>query len=146
MAPARNRLRPADLGLDLCKGTYAPAFRWLIAFNPFGARISQDIAARAYWELDEIGVLTPGRLAGADWQVLVDALGRGGYRHYDESTARELISVGRQVLDEYGGHLSRLRREADSRKALAARVQRFKGIGPAAADIFVRELAPVWQL
>jgi hypothetical protein len=41
-------------------------------------------------------------------QELVDALGRGGYRRYDESTARELIDMGRHVLDEYGGHLSRL--------------------------------------
>ncbi|CCH76313.1 ATPase involved in DNA replication initiation [Nostocoides japonicum T1-X7] len=145
-AHTKKRLGPTDLDLDLGRGTDAPAFRWLVACLLFGARISQDIAARAYRELDELGVLTPTRLAGADWQTLVDALGRGGYRRYDESTARELIALGRQVLDDYGGHLTRLRRAADSRDELAREVQRFKGIGPTAADIFVRELAPLWEL
>ncbi|HEY3737018.1 MAG TPA: hypothetical protein VGL26_06210 [Jatrophihabitans sp.] len=146
MATGKKHLGPTDLGLDLGKGTDAPTFRWLIACELFGARISQDVAARAYQELDKIGVLTPGKLAGADWQALVDALGRGGYRRYDESTARELITVGKQVRDDYGGHLSRLRREAKSRRSLAEKVQQFKGIGPTAASIFVRELAPVWHL
>ena len=112
----------------------------------FGARISQDIAARAFRELDKLGVLTPRKLADTDWQTLVDALGRGGYRRYDESTARELIELGAAVSDNYGGRLSRLRREVDSRAALTERVQQFKGIGPTAADIFAREIAPLWQL
>ena len=142
----KKRIGPAELGLDLSKGTDAPAFRWLIACQLFGARINQEIAARAYRELDKIGVLTPAKLADADWQTLVDALGRGGYRRYDESTARELIAVGKRVRDEYGGHLTRLRRETDTRKALAQSVQQFKGIGPTAADIFAREMAPIWQL
>lgn len=143
---AKKRLGPADLGLDVGKGTDAQAFHWLVACRLFGARISQDIAARAYRELDQLGVITPAKLADADWQTLVDALGRGGYRRYDESTARELIELGRQVRDDFSGHLSRLRREADSRKSLREQVQQFKGIGPTAADIFVRELAPAWQL
>lgn len=146
MAADKKRLGPADLGLDLGRGTDAPAFRWLIACQLFGARISQDIAAQAYRELDKLGVLSPDKLADADWQTLVDALGRGGYRRYDESTARELIEVGKQVQEEYGGHLTRLRRDVDSRKDLAEQIQQFKGIGPTAADIFVRELAPVWEL
>jgi hypothetical protein len=145
-ADTKKHLGPADIGLDLGTGTDAPAFRWLIACNLFGARISQDIAARAFRELDHLGVLTPDRLAEADWQALVDALGRGGYRRYDESTARELIEVGKQVRDGYGGHLGRLRRQVDSRKALAEQVQQFKGIGPTAADIFVREIWPLWHL
>lgn len=142
----KKRLGPTDLGLDLGRGTDAPAFQWLIACLLFGSRISQEIAARAYTELDELGVLVPDKLAGADWQALVDALGRGGYRRYDESKARELIEVGRQVRDEYGGHLSRMREEVGSRTELMERVQQFKGIGPTAADIFVRELGPLWDL
>lgn len=143
---AKKRIGPAELGLDLSKGTDSPAFRWLVACALFGARISQEIAARAYGELDREGVLTPARLADASWQQLVDALGRGGYRRYDESTARELIELGRQVRDDYGGRLTRLRRDVDSRPALAEKVQQFVGIGPTAADIFVRELASAWQL
>jgi 3-methyladenine DNA glycosylase/8-oxoguanine DNA glycosylase len=142
----KKRLGPADLGLDMGRGTDAPAFHWLIACLLFGARISQDIAAKAYRELDKLGVLSPDKLAAADRQTLVDALGRGGYRRYDESTARELIAAGKRVEEEYGGHLTRLRRDVESRKDLAEQVQQFKGIGPTAADIFVRELAPLWEL
>jgi endonuclease III len=143
---AKKRLGPDDLGIDLSGGTDAPVFRWLVACALFGARISQDIAARAYAELDELGVLTPAKLAGANWQQLVDALGRGGYRRYDESTARELIEIGTRVREVYGGHLTRLRREVDNRKGLAEKIQQFKGVGPTAADIFVRAVAPAWQL
>ena len=146
MAPNKNRIGPGDLGIDLAKGTDTQVFRWLVACLLFGARISQDIAARAYKELAALGVLTPSRLAEADWQELVDALGRGGYRRYDESTARELINLGQQVRDEYGGHLTRLRESADTTEALVARVQQFKGIGPAAGQIFVRELGPAWNV
>jgi endonuclease III len=146
MATGKKRLGPADLGLDLGRGTDAPAFRWLVACQLFGAPISQQIAARAYRELDELAVLTPAKLAEADWQTLVDALGRGGYRRYDESTAHELIELSQQVRDDYHGKLTGLRREVDSAAALAERLQQFKGIGPTAADIFVREFAPLWQL
>lgn len=139
-----RRLGPADLGLDLGRGTDVPAFRWLVACELFGARIRQEIAARAYAELHHLGVLTPTKLAQADWQTLVDALGRGGYRRYDESTARELIKLGRQVQDVYGGHLTRIRREVESRRDLTDKLQQFPGIGPTAAAIFVRELGPLW--
>jgi len=64
----------------------------------------------------------------------------------EESTARELTSLGQGVLDEFGGHAARLRDGADTKRAVAGRVQDFSGIGPAAADIFVREITPVWGL
>jgi hypothetical protein len=146
MAATKHRITATDLHIEPAKGTDAQVFRWLVACLLFGARISQDIAARAYAELDKVGVLTPGRLAEADWQELVDALGRGGYRRYDESTARELISLGQRVLDEYGGHAARIRDGADTKAAVAGRVQEFTGIGPAAADIFVREITLAWGL
>ncbi|HEY3978692.1 MAG TPA: hypothetical protein VGM79_15560 [Streptosporangiaceae bacterium] len=146
MTATKHRITATDLHIDLAKGTDAQVFRWLVACLLFGARISQDIAARAYAELDKLGVLTPRRLAEADWQELVDALGRGGYRRYDESTARELISLGQRVLDEYGGHAARIRDGADTKAAVAGRVQEFTGIGPAAADIFIREITSAWGL
>jgi len=139
-----KRVGPDELGIDVAKGTDTAAFRWLVACLLFGNRISQDIAARAYAELDKLHVLTPEKLAKADWQALVDALGRGGYKRYDESTARELIGLGKQVHDEYGGHLTRIKRDVHSRKELTERAQEFKGIGPTTSQIFTRELAPAW--
>jgi hypothetical protein len=142
----KSRIGAKDLGIDLSDAKDGEVFKWLIACALFGARISQDIAARAFRELDKAGVLTPRKLAGADWQQLVDLLGQGGYRRYDESTARELISIGTDVRDTYGGRMSRLREGAESRSEVNRRVQEFKGIGPTAAGIFLREMAPAWDL
>lgn len=146
MAETKARVGPKDLGIDLSKPTDARVFRWLVACQLFGARISQDIAAQTFRELDKAGVLTPRKLADADWQRLVDLLGAGGYRRYDESTARELIEVGKLARDKYQSKITRIRDGAGSKAELGRRLQEFKGIGPTAADIFLRELAPVWNL
>lgn len=145
-ASTRNKARigPDDLGIDLSKGTDLQVFKWLVACDLFGRRISQDIAAAAFKELDKARLLKPDKLAEADWQQLVDLLGAGGYKRYDESTASELIQLGRHALESYGGKLSRITSGEDGKPASKAeikkRVQEFKGIGPTAADIFVREL------
>lgn len=109
MADSKGRIGPDDLGIGLGPASDAAVFRWLVACQLFGARISQDIAARTFTELDKAGVLTPRKLAGADWQRLVDLLGAGGYRRYDESTARELIAVGKLAVDKYRGKITRIR-------------------------------------
>lgn len=139
MARQKDRIGPDDLGIDLGKLTDAQVFKWLVACDLFGRRISQDIAARAFSELDKDGVLNPKKLAEADWQHLVDLLGAGGYKRYDESTASELIKLGQDALDRYGGKLGKIIGDGD-KSEIKRRVQEFKGIGPTAADVFVREL------
>jgi endonuclease III len=140
------RIGPADLGIHLTARSNKEAFRWLVACQLFGARIRQEIAADTFRELDRAGMTRPENLAEADWQHLVDLLGAGGYRRYDESTARELIAVGRLAMDRYDGKITRIRGEAGSRKAAARLLQEFKGVGPTSARIFLREMAPLWDL
>lgn len=146
MADTKAKVGPKDLGIDLAKPTDSAVFRWLVACQLFGARISQDIAAKTFTELDRAGVVSPHKLADADWQHLVDLLGKGGYRRYDESTARELIEVGRLAVDKYGGKVTRIRTNADNKQQVSERLQEFKGVGPTSADIFLREMAPKWKL
>lgn len=144
MAGTKARIGPTDLGIDLRNATDGTVFRWLVACQLFGARISQDIAAQTFRELDKDGVLSPRKLADADWQHLVDLLGAGGYRRYDESTARELIEVGRLARDKYHGKITKIREGATTKKQLTERLREFNGVGPTAADIFLREMAPIW--
>jgi endonuclease III len=146
MTDTKARIGPKDLGIDLGEGTDPQLFRWLVACALFGARIRQEIAAQAFRELDGAGLLTPRKLASAPWQRVVDLLGRGGYRRYDESTARQLIATAQQVLDRYDGQLSRLPDGADGAKEVAERVQAFTGVGPKASEIFLRELSGLWPL
>lgn len=146
MAASGDKIGPDDLGITLSASSNVQVFRWLVACQLFGARISQEIAARAFRELDKAGMTRPQALRDADWQKLVDLLGAGGYRRYDESTARELIDMGRLAMDRYGGKVTRIRGEAAGRKEISGRLQEFKGIGPTAAKIFLREMGPIWQL
>ncbi|EPJ42149.1 hypothetical protein STAFG_0799 [Streptomyces afghaniensis 772] len=84
-------------------------------------------------------------MAEADWQERVDALGRGGYRRYDERTATQLGDGAELLNERWGGDLRRLRREADGKVSeLRHLLQEFPGMGPAGADIFLREVQGVW--
>ncbi len=108
------------------------------------ARISSGVAVAAARELFRAGYRTPERMRAATWQQRVDALGRGHYRRYDESTAAMLGEAADLVLEEYDGDLRRLRAWADDVDDLEASLQCFKGIGPTGAAIFLREVQGVW--
>jgi endonuclease III len=79
------------------------------------------------------------------WQDRVDALGRGHYVRYDESTASRLGETAEIVQDKYKGDLRRLAIESgrDPKKA-AELLQEFPGIGPTGVDIFFREAQAIW--
>jgi endonuclease III len=140
----KARIGPRELGIDLSAGSGRQVFKWLIACQLFGERISQEVAAKTFKELDKAGYTKPKKLANADWQAVVDALGRGGYRRYDESTARELISIGQRLTKRYDGSMKKWHQHAVGRAAITKQVQEFKGVGPKAAEIFARELKGIW--
>jgi endonuclease III len=123
----------------------SPLFQLLVMTMLSSTRISADIAVKAARELFEAGWRTPQKMLESTWQQRVDALGRGSYRRYDESTATKLEELSRMVLDEYGGDLRRVRpggndAAADLEKVVAS----FPRIGPTGARIFCREVQDVW--
>lgn len=120
----------------------APLYQLLVLATLLSARISASIALAAARELYAAGYRTPQRMADATWQQRVDALGRGGYRRYDERTATMLGDGAEQLLSEHRGDLRRLRSENIGQ--LRTGLQSFPGIGPAGADIFCREVQAVW--
>ncbi|WP_058853112.1 hypothetical protein [Nocardia jinanensis] len=123
----------------------APLFQLLMLTDLLSARISADIAIAATAELVDSGYRTARNVADADRQELVDALGRGNYRRYDESAASQLGDAATTALDRYDGDLRKLADEADHDVGRAAElIQQFKGIGPTGGDIFLREVQDVW--
>ncbi|WP_049571141.1 hypothetical protein [Nonomuraea sp. SBT364] len=122
-----------------------PLYQLLVLATLLSARISSGVAVAAARELFAAGFRTPKAMAGASWQQRVDALGRGHYRRYDERTATMLGDGAELLLDRWKGDLRRLREEAggDGRR-LGELLQEFPGIGPAGADIFLREVQAVW--
>jgi endonuclease III len=122
-----------------------PLFQLLVLAELLSARIGADIAVAAARELSAAGWTTPQRMRDANRASVVRALGRGGYRRYDERTATELGQLGERVLERYGGDLRGLAEEADGDVGRAARlVQEFHGIGPTGAAVFLREVQAVW--
>ncbi|WP_433712436.1 endonuclease [Nocardia sp. CA-084685] len=134
----------AEAGIKLADKP-APLFQLLMLAELLSTRISADIAVAATKELVSSGYRTPSRVRDADWQELVDALGRAHYKRYDESTASRLGATASRVLDRYGGDLRKLADEAEHDPSRAAELlQQFKGIGPTGSDIFLREVQDVW--
>ncbi|MFF7867665.1 endonuclease [Streptomyces qaidamensis] len=141
---AHGRTYAEEAGIGL-KDTPQPLYRLLVLSHLLSARIRGSIALATARALHEAGLRDPRRMAQATWQQRVDALGRGGYRRYDERTATQLGDVAELLSERWGGDLRRLRREADGELSELRRLLReFPGIGPAGADIFLREAQGVW--
>ena len=123
----------------------SPLYRLLVLTLLCSTRIRADIAVAAARELSAAGFRTPRAMAGADWQDVVDALGRAHYKRYDESTATALIDGAGLLLHRWHGDLRRLREEADGDGVRVRELLReFPRIGPTGADIFCREAQGVW--
>ncbi|SOR77568.1 putative HhH-GPD family protein [Streptomyces chartreusis NRRL 3882] len=141
---AHGRTYADEAGIRL-KDTPQPLYRLLVLAHLLSARIRGSIALATARALHEAGLRDPRRMAQADWQERVDALGRGGYRRYDERTATQLGDAAQLLNERWGGDLRRLRREADGEVSeLRHLLQEFPGMGPAGADIFLREVQGVW--
>ncbi|MEG8279084.1 endonuclease [Streptomyces sp. AHA2] len=141
---AHGRTYADEAGIRL-RDTPQPLYRLLVLSHLLSARIRASVALATARALHEAGLRDPRRMAAASRRQRVDALGRGGYRRYDERTATQL-GDGVQLLSErWGGDLRRLRREADGEVSELRRLlQEFPGMGPAGADIFLREAQGVW--
>ncbi|MEU6477340.1 endonuclease [Streptomyces sp. NPDC047017] len=134
----------AEAGITL-KDTPQPLYRLLVLAVLLSARIRGSVAVAAARELSEAGLRDPRAMSDATWQQRVDALGRGGYRRYDERTSTQLGEGAALVTERWGGDLRRLRREADGDVSrLRDLLQEVPGLGPAGADIFLREVQGVW--
>ncbi|SFT70146.1 hypothetical protein SAMN04487904_10636 [Actinopolyspora lacussalsi subsp. righensis] len=141
--------------LDVAGTTYAaqaditlrnrpePLYRLLVLSVLLSTRIKAEIAVAANRELAEFD--TPERMLRATWQQRVDALGRGHYVRYDESTATALGQGAELLRDEYSGDPRDMRAEADGDPdALRKSLRRIPKLGPVGADIFCREAQAVW--
>ncbi|MDI3387554.1 endonuclease [Streptomyces sp. B-S-A8] len=139
-----GRTYAAEAGIRL-RNTPQPLYRTLVLAHLLSARIRASVAVATSQALYEAGMRDARRMTEAGWQQRVDALGRGGYRRYDERTATQLGDAARLLLDRWDGDLRGLRDASDGDIDHLRRLLReLPGFGPVGADIFVREVQDVW--
>jgi hypothetical protein len=135
----------AELGISLAAGP-GERQKWFLAAIFYGARISGELAARTYRVFAAREVWTPEAILAQGWDNLVLLLDEGGYTRYDFKTATKLLSVMAALKENYGGSLERLHQVSLDYDDLEARLRGLApGIGPATANIFLRELRGVWS-
>ena len=134
----------AEAGIRL-RDEPSPLYRLLVLTVLLSARISSGLGVAAARELARSGLRTAGAMADSTWQQRVDALGRAGYRRFDERTATMLGDGAHLLLERWNGDLRRLRAEADGDTvALRRGLQDLPGIGPLGSAVFCREVQGIW--
>ena len=142
----KSRLYSEELGINLADNTDKELFKWFLASILFGARISETIAKHTYLTFKHYRLLTPQKILQVGWDYLVDPIMQeGGYVRYDGKTSSTLLQICESLLDEYNGSLLTLHNKAHDHQDLEARLERFYGVGPITANIFLRELRPYWE-
>ena len=132
-----------ELGIDLSTKQETEYFKWFLACLLFGKPIQQEVAKRTYIEFVREGLITPESILQAGWDKLVEVLDRGHYVRYDFSTATKLLDVSKTLKEQYGT-LTDLMQQSQSIDELSSRLQAFKGIGPKTAEIFLRDITPLF--
>jgi 3-methyladenine DNA glycosylase/8-oxoguanine DNA glycosylase len=128
----------ADLGID--PTTDQGLFDWLLASLLFGRPVPQQAAASAFEKFRRDGWTSPEHFTADDHHPLWRELWEGDYHRMSSVMSEELRDVMRALIADYDGSAARLVRTASSREDLSERLQRFKGVGPKTAEIFLREV------
>jgi hypothetical protein len=123
----------------------SPLYQLLVLTMLCSTRINADVAVAAARELFAAGWRTPQKMRATSWQQRVNALGRGSYRRYDQSTSTKLEEGAAWLLDTFDGDLRRLRPEDhEGVDRLLGAIAETPRIGPTGARIFCREVQDVW--
>src|SRR5579875_487819 len=140
----QKKIEAHNLGIDLASRQESEYFKWFLACLLFGKPIQQGVARRTYDEFVKEGLTTPEAILQAGWDKLVEVLDRGHYVRYDFSTATKLLDVCKALKETYGT-ITNLLTQAQTLDELSSRLQTFKGIGPKTAEIFLRDIAPIFR-
>jgi len=134
------------LGIRLEGGSEEEVFKWFLASILFGAPISETSVIKTYRCFEGHRILNPWRILETGWDGLVEVLDEGGYTRYDFKTADKLLEVMRNLVEMYGGRLTRIHELAADARDLEARLRGLgKGLGDVTVGIFLRELRGIWS-
>lgn len=133
-----------DFGINVKSRREMSAFHWLIVAVLLTRPIKEEVAANVLRTLRRYDYDTPEGILRAGWQKIISALNEARYTRYDESTATQLIEMSERLLEEYDGHIRIMIDKCADAHDLYREIQRFRGIGPTGAQIFIREIEPIY--
>ena len=137
---------PEILGIDLKSRREEEIFKWFLASILFGAPITETSVIKTYKCFERYGILTPQKILETGWDGLVRILDEGSYTRYDFKTADKLLEVMRNLMENYGGKLTKIHEEARDHADLEAKLKSLgKGVGDVTVSIFLRELRDTWE-
>lgn len=132
----------AEASIEL-RDAPAPLFRLLVLASLLAAPVQHTTAIRASLALRPL-TRTARTLAEADPDDVSRALTTAGYWRFHHTKAALLVRAASAVVEQHGGDLRGLYREAASPEALHRALRTIPGIGTQAAHIVLREAQGVW--
>jgi hypothetical protein len=134
-----------ELGIDLPRCCDHELFKWLLASVLFGGPVSRDIARKTYRTFQKYLLTDPARIIEAGRSFLVHpVMQEGGYVRHDGVAAAGILELCNTLLNYYQGSLNQLHEAAADSEDLENRITAMRGMDPLSANIFLRELRPVW--
>ena len=128
----------SDFDLDVMSGD-DDLFRWFLLTFLLGKPIQSTVAVRTWQMFVDRGLDVPWVILELSDRQLVHLLHTGGYTRYQHVMTRALKTCMRQLVDWYDGSLQLLIEACDDEDELGKRLQKFYGVGPKTAEIFMRE-------
>jgi endonuclease III len=128
----------SDYDLDVTSGD-TDMFRWFLLCYLFGKPIQSNVAVNTWRLLVADRLDNPWAIVEARPRHLVRLLYEGKYTRYAESTARGLQACMRQLVRDYDGSLMLMFEYSEDEEQFSKRLQKFHGVGPKVAEIFMRE-------
>lgn len=128
----------ADFGLDVLSSD-DDIFRWFLLCFLLGKPIQSTVAVRTWQLFIDRKIDTPWAILDMTDRQLVSLLHRGGYTRYQHVTTRALHICMEQLVRQYEGSLHMLLDASENEGELSKRLQKFYGVGPKTAEIFMRE-------
>jgi hypothetical protein len=130
-------------GIQLSLKKEEDLFKWFLACLLYGKPTQQQVAERAFLTLASARLSSPDAILLAGWDELVRRLDEAHYVRFDFSTATNLLHVSKELKERYGS-LTNLLAESETPAELPKKLQEFKYIGRTTAQIFLREVRPLW--
>lgn len=129
----------SDYNLDVTSGD-TDMFFWFLLCYLFGKPIQSNVAVQTWRLMLDAKLDTPWAIADASRGKLTRILYEGKYTRYAESTARGLQECMKQLVRDYDGSLMLMFEYSEDDEQFSKRLQKFYGVGPKVAEIFMREM------